>query len=334
MPTASRTAVCSLTTPVGYSSGIDQPPNSANFAPSATCRSCSGEVEQVGSVGSCRPNLSQRPASGHVPARPSRVPRVTTYTLRSASPAKTRADAVVVGVVQHRRRAPSLAPGGEDVADGLRPQAPAAAGHPRLHRQGRRGPPRCPTAGTITSPLLVLVGLGDEADRPPRPYAARAGAAARAVTNAASVARRAAGRHPGAGARGDRGLRARRLHLHDVQEGHQHGATARRPTVVVLSPIARTGARRPPRSSGPRCSPPRSTATRDWVNLPANDLNPPAFADAVVAAAQGGRPRAAARPRSAIQVLGRGAARRGRLRRHPRPSAAARPRPPRMVKLT
>ena len=43
MPTASRTAVCSLTTPEGYSSGIDQPPNSANFAPSATCRSWSGD---------------------------------------------------------------------------------------------------------------------------------------------------------------------------------------------------------------------------------------------------------------------------------------------------
>ena len=44
MPTASRTAVCSLTTPEEYSSGIDQPPKSANFAPSATCRSCSGDV--------------------------------------------------------------------------------------------------------------------------------------------------------------------------------------------------------------------------------------------------------------------------------------------------
>ena len=48
MPTASRTAVCSLTTPEGYSSGMHQPPNSANFAPSATCRSCSGDCEEVG----------------------------------------------------------------------------------------------------------------------------------------------------------------------------------------------------------------------------------------------------------------------------------------------
>jgi hypothetical protein len=43
MPTDSRTAVCSLTTPEGYSNGIDQPPNSASFAPSATCRSWSGD---------------------------------------------------------------------------------------------------------------------------------------------------------------------------------------------------------------------------------------------------------------------------------------------------
>src|SRR6478752_7581173 len=46
MPTDSRTAVCSLTTPEGYSSGIDQPPNSANLAPSAMWRSCSGEVNR------------------------------------------------------------------------------------------------------------------------------------------------------------------------------------------------------------------------------------------------------------------------------------------------
>ena len=37
---------------------------------------------------------------------------MTTYALRTASPAKTKADAVVVGVVP----GPALAPGGEDVA--------------------------------------------------------------------------------------------------------------------------------------------------------------------------------------------------------------------------
>src|SRR3954454_1941677 len=42
-PTDSRTVVCSWTTPEGYSSGIDQPPNSASLAPRATCRSCRGD---------------------------------------------------------------------------------------------------------------------------------------------------------------------------------------------------------------------------------------------------------------------------------------------------
>src|SRR4029453_17783887 len=48
MPTLSRTAVCSLTTPEGYSSGIDQPPNSANLAPGAPWRWWSGEVRRPG----------------------------------------------------------------------------------------------------------------------------------------------------------------------------------------------------------------------------------------------------------------------------------------------
>ncbi|WP_238694241.1 hypothetical protein [Nocardioides daphniae] len=39
----------------------------------------------------------------------------TTYTLRTASPAKTRTDAVVVGVLLDRPGA-TLAPGAEDVA--------------------------------------------------------------------------------------------------------------------------------------------------------------------------------------------------------------------------
>ena len=47
MPTASRTAVCSLITPEGYSSGIDQPPNSASLAPSASWRSCSGDLRSA-----------------------------------------------------------------------------------------------------------------------------------------------------------------------------------------------------------------------------------------------------------------------------------------------
>jgi leucyl aminopeptidase len=41
---------------------------------------------------------------------------VTTWTLRSASPAKTRADVVVVGVLADGKSV-RVAPGGEDVAE-------------------------------------------------------------------------------------------------------------------------------------------------------------------------------------------------------------------------
>src|SRR6476620_6506976 len=69
MPTASRTAVCSLTTPEGYSSGIDQPPKSANFAPRATCRSCSGDVSGDVGDGVCAP--------GSVPSMFANLPRLS-----------------------------------------------------------------------------------------------------------------------------------------------------------------------------------------------------------------------------------------------------------------
>ena len=110
--------------------------------------------------------------------------RVTTYTLRSASPAKTRSDAVVVGVVQSAK-GPVLADGGEDVAEAygrkLRPLLSS------LGVTGKAGEVvKLPTGGTISSGLLVLVGIGKE----PTTHAVRkaAGVAARGVTNAASVA--------------------------------------------------------------------------------------------------------------------------------------------------
>ncbi len=93
---------------------------------------------------------------------------VTTYTLRSASPAKTRCDAVVVGVVQTAKGA-ELADGGADVA--------AAYGRklrPLLSTLGVTGKAgevvKVPTSGAIASPLLVLVGLGKQVT--PTPYAA------------------------------------------------------------------------------------------------------------------------------------------------------------------
>ncbi|TNM39425.1 leucyl aminopeptidase [Nocardioides albidus] len=199
---------------------------------------------------------------------------VTTFALRTASPAKTRAEAVVVGVLPDG----ALAPGAEDVA--------AAYGRKLsglLATVGLKGGPgevaKVPTGGTIASPLLVLVGLGAEPDADAVRRAA--GNAARAVTNAASVALALPADTPEL-------VRA-------VVEGYRLGGYAftgykSKPAssavpaeIVVLTPAAR-------RAEISAAVEPAQVlvdavmAARDWVNTPPADLTPPAFADAIAGA--------------------------------------------------
>ena len=116
---------------------------------------------------------------------------MTTYTLRSASPAKTRCDAVVVGTVQGAKGV-ELAPGGEDVAEAYgRQLRPLLA---TLGVTGKAGEVvKIPHPGHAGRRLLVLTGLGrigsgKKAVVDQVAVRRAAGAAARAVTNAASVA--------------------------------------------------------------------------------------------------------------------------------------------------
>lgn len=203
---------------------------------------------------------------------------MTSFALRTASPAKTRAEAVVVGVLPDG----VLAPGAEDVA--------AAYGRKLsglLATVGAKGKPgevtKVPTAGVISSPLLVLVGLG--ADPGPAEVRRAAGNAARAVTNAASVALALPADSPEL-------VRA-------VIEGYRLGGYAftaykskpGTPTtpaeIVVLTPAAR-------RAEVVAAVEPAQIvvdavlATRDWVNTPPADLTPPMFADAITAAVKAG----------------------------------------------
>jgi leucyl aminopeptidase len=203
---------------------------------------------------------------------------MTSYTLRSASPANSKADTVVVGVVQTPKGV-SLAPGGEDVA-----KAYGRKLRPLLSTLGVTGKAgevvKVPTSGTLGSPLLLLVGLGSatEADAVRR----AAGAAARALTNAATVALALPADSPEL-------VRA-------VTEGHALGgyafttykndskkdATAPG-DVVVLSPVARKKETVTAFEEAQVVA--RAVATtRDWVNTAPGDLRPPDFADAVVAA--------------------------------------------------
>jgi leucyl aminopeptidase len=205
---------------------------------------------------------------------------VTTYILRSASPAKTRVDAVVVGVAK-TAKGPVVVAGGEDVA--------AAYGRkfrPLLSTLGFTGKAgesaNVPTGGTINSPLLVLVGLGEKADVGPVAVRRAAGVAARSVSNAASVA-------VALPADSEALVRA-------ATEGWALGGytfndykldTKPKPVdaaeVVVLSPLAR---QQDAIAAFERAQLVAAAAnrTRHWVNLPANDLSPAGLADEVAEA--------------------------------------------------
>jgi leucyl aminopeptidase len=197
---------------------------------------------------------------------------VTSYHLRGASPAKTRADAVVVGALQTSKGV-TLADGGEDVAEAF-----GRALRPLLSTLGFSGKSgevaRVPTGGRLASPLLVLVGMGAPVDdRAAALLSVRraAGVAARSTSNAASVAL--------ALPAGDAAL------VRNVTEGYLLGAytfsryLSKSPdkaagTVSVLSPAARR-AEATTAFEEAQVVAGAVGAVRDWVNTPANDQRSP-----------------------------------------------------------
>src|SRR3712207_3418334 len=187
-PTPSRTAACSASTPPpAYSMGIDHPLKSASLAPSATCRSCNGEVRRL-----TRSTL----AAGGDARWPRRAPRGRTLTVRSVPPTitatdppleKLSADAVVVAIGEGR--------------DGLLPTPGAEAVDrllggkllPALADLGARGAEdevtRLPSFGHGPFPVVAATGLGAaEADGSYGSEAIRraAGAASRALVGRGS----------------------------------------------------------------------------------------------------------------------------------------------------
>lgn len=212
---------------------------------------------------------------------------MTSYALRSASPAKTRADAVVVGVVP----GPVLASGGEEVAEAYGRKLRGLLSS--LQMTGKPGEvAKVPTAGTLKSPLLILVGLG--ADPTPESVRRAAGAASRAATNAASVAL---------------ALPADTAELTSAAlEGYLLGSyaftryksapgpSAAPAELVVLSPVARRKEVVEAVEQA-RVVAEAVNASRDWVNTPPGDLTPPVYADQIAAAAD-----------TANRGLGKGAA--------------------------
>jgi leucyl aminopeptidase len=223
--------------------------------------------------------------------------RVTNYILRKGAVERTGTDAVVVGVLTSDK-APTIAPGGEGVADAYgRKLKPLLS---MLGFTGKLGQTATvPTAGTLKSPVLVLVGLGTEVT----PVAVRraAGAAARAVENAASVAL--------ALPAGEAAL------VRAVVEGYALGSYAfdsykskpaedRPGEVVVLTDNAKREELTTALAEAQLVAA-AVAATRDWVNTPPGDLTPSVFADAV--AARGSAVRKAKSGKSAKARAPRGA---------------------------
>jgi len=202
---------------------------------------------------------------------------VTSYSLRTASPAKTRAEAVVVGVLQGAK-GPELAPGSEDVASAYGRKARGMLAS--LGITGRAGEiTRLPAGDAVAAQLLVLVGLGSTVDA--NAVRKAAGSAARAVPNATSVALALPADSPELVRAVTEGSILGGYTFLPYKSNGEDNAPA---DVIVVSPIAKraeavTAFEEAQVLADAVCT------VRDWVNTPPGDLTPPTFADAVVAAA-------------------------------------------------
>jgi leucyl aminopeptidase len=202
---------------------------------------------------------------------------LTSYTLRKGAADKTKADVVAIGVVRTPKGL-RAAPGGEGVASAYgRKFAPLLSTIGFTAKPGEVA--KVPTGGMIKSPLLILVGMGELSDLDASAVRRAAGVAARAVTNAASIAYALP-------ALDDQQVRS-------IVEGSLLGSYAftsyksssdqQRPAeVVVLTDMARSKAAKDAAETG-RIVSEATALARDWVNTPPGDLTPEAFASAVVA---------------------------------------------------
>jgi leucyl aminopeptidase len=210
---------------------------------------------------------------------------VTTYTLRKGTPDKTRTDLVVIGVATGKGGALVAAPGAETVA--------AAYGRrfsPLLASMGFAGGAgevvKVPTNGTLNAGHLLAVGLGPQAELTTEKVRRAAGVAARNLGNVASVALALPAvdaAHVRAVAEGFRSGLSR---FERYKSGAKMSARVSVADVVLLSEVAGLRVVIDAVAAADVVTGLADRA-RDWVNTPANDLDPRAFA-AVLEKAAGG----------------------------------------------
>jgi leucyl aminopeptidase len=208
---------------------------------------------------------------------------MTNYILRKGAVERTGTDAVVVGVLSSDKRstkrsdkAPSIAPGGEGVADAYgRKLQPMLSMLGFTGKQGQTA--TLPTNGVLKAPVLVLVGLGSEVN----PVAVRraAGAAARAVENAASVALALPADDERLVRAAVEGFALGSYAFDSYKSNPSEGGPGE---VVVLTDKARKQETATALAEAEVVA--RAVAaTRDWVNTPPGDLTPAVFAEAIAA---------------------------------------------------
>jgi leucyl aminopeptidase len=219
---------------------------------------------------------------------------VPTISLVDSDPAELAVDAIVIGLHSQPDEDGALLPaaGAESIAAAFEGRLTAT-----LALLGATGAPgevtKLATLGTVTAPLIVAVGLGDEpSGSAPKTETLRrgTGAAVRALAGSGTVALALPlpddGDAPGV-------LRA-------ILEGALLGSyrfagyktkpqPGRREPVGALQVHVPDAADAAARAEAERATVVARAVrlTRDWVNAAPNELRPPRFADAVVAAAEG-----------------------------------------------
>ncbi|WP_238997789.1 leucyl aminopeptidase [Nocardioides limicola] len=205
------------------------------------------------------------------------MPDVTSYSLRTASPAKTRADVVIVGVADTRKGLTALGPGA-DVQ-----QAYGRKWRPLLSTLGFTAKAnevvKVPTSESVNSPLLMLVGLGETTDPTEECLRAAAGAAARALTNVASAAVALPTDTPERVGAVTEGFCLGRYTFTRYKSNAEDDPVN---DIVVLSEGARRNEMVAAFDAAQAVANAVATA-RDWVNMPPGDLTPPLFAAAIEA---------------------------------------------------
>jgi leucyl aminopeptidase len=208
---------------------------------------------------------------------------VTTISLSKAAPHKTRADALVVGVVKDGTGV-AVAPGAEGVAGAF--GRSFAATCTSLGVKGSVGEvTKLAGGGAVKARLVVLVGLGDSGDVTPESIRRAVASAVRSLSQVETVA---------LAVPADTSAR-----VCAVAEGVLLGGytftrylsddeTKAPAEAVVITALARNkGVQADVHDAEAVCR--AVNATRDLVNTPASDLNPITFAEQVVERAKGSK---------------------------------------------